>query len=112
MKPKELVPTAVTCKRLQAAGFPQKTMLSRHHRYGLLVHSNDGLGGDHPDYIAAPTLAEILAELPTGFRTEYAALLAEILAELPTGLRTEYAALLYLALKEVNAEPTPNEAGR
>lgn len=64
MTPESLVPERGTCERMKALGFPQDTYFS----WGNEFDEPDGCCGDwiNPDDIlaAAPTLAEILEQLP------------------------------------------------
>lgn len=68
MKPEDLVPTRSTCIALKEAGFPQDTFLAwdtwkRLNEGGWLVRARNGFE-TFDEYLAAPTLGEILEQLP------------------------------------------------
>jgi len=142
MTPEKLVPSLEACISLKEAGFPMTTHFAWGELYpdawALVPRDVILVGGD--EYTAAPTLAEILAELPpfrygspvphdiyyltlnpdqSGTTVQY----INVEGETPRGLwashssAAEAAAMLYLALKkpEVSTKTThtpSNEAGK
>ena len=68
MKPEDLVPSRSTCIALKEKGFPQDTFLAwdtwkRLNEGGWLVRARNGFEA-FDEYLAAPTLGEILEQLP------------------------------------------------